>query len=338
MASDDRKDFGDDRTVIRPNPGGRRPDPAGQPGPGGGPQQPAAPPPQQPMAPPPQQPMAPPPQQPMAPPPQQPMAPPPQQPMAGPGYGSAPVAPQGPPVTGMAAAGQNALLDSAIAPLALIHQLRTTAHHADVPALQRQLIQQIGEFEATARSRGASAEAINAARYCLCTALDEAVLSTPWGADSAWNTQSLLVTFHKETWGGEKLFRLLENLMQDPGSNLDLLEFIYFILSLGFEGKYRVMERGEGRLEELRMSVFERLRPFRGEFERELSPQWRGIGASGRRGIRQVPLWVIAAMVGAVVITSHTVMSFVLSQSSAPVHEKLEAINKVAKDGKDGRT
>ncbi len=48
------------------------------------------------------------------------------------------------------------------------------------------------------------------ARYALCTALDEAVLSTPWGSGGDWGKQSLLITVHNEAWGGEKVFQLLD--------------------------------------------------------------------------------------------------------------------------------
>ena len=225
-------------------------------------------------------------------------------------------------------AGQNPLLDASVASLILIQKLRSSMEHGDVEGLHRQVVKQVSEFEARANAAEISGEVVNAARYCLCTALDEAVLSTPWGSNSVWREQSLLVTFHKETWGGEKVFQILENVAQDPQRNLYLLEFLYVIICLGFEGKYRVMERGEARLEELRMTLFERLRPFRGEFERELSPNWRGIGGGRRAAARSVPLWVVGALAGAVIVTSYTAMRFVLEDSADPVYEKLQIIEK----------
>lgn len=224
--------------------------------------------------------------------------------------------------------GQNALLDASVASLLLLQKLRSSMEHGDVEGLHRQLVRQVSEFEAKAHAADISGDVVNAARYCLCTALDEAILSTPWGSNSIWRAQSLLVTFHKETWGGEKVFQILENVAQDPQRNLILLEFLYVIICLGFEGKYRVMERGEARLEELRMTLFERLRPYRGEFERELSPNWRGIGGGRRAAARTVPLWVVGALVGAVIVTSYTAMRFVLEDSADPVFEKLQIIEK----------
>ena len=57
--------------------------------------------------------------------------------------------------------------------------------------------------------QGLPNEQVMAARYVLCTLLDESAASTPWGGSGVWSAQSLLVQFHNETWGGEKVFQLL---------------------------------------------------------------------------------------------------------------------------------
>jgi type VI secretion system protein ImpK len=243
-----------------------------------------------------------------------------------------PLAPE--PLSAMVrSTGQNPIIDASIATLVLIQGMRSTMEHPDIPGLHSQLTQQITEFENVARAAGEAPEIVTAARYCLCTALDEAVMSTPWGANSNWNAQSLLATFHKETWGGEKVFQILENAAQDTAHNLNLVEFIYVILCLGFEGKYRVMERGHARLEELRMSVFERLRPHRGEFERELSPNWRSEVGKRVGGRRAIPLWVVAALAGAVIATSYSAMRYVLEDNAEPVNRTLQAIENPKQPG-----
>ena len=87
-----------------------------------------------------------------------------------------------------------------------------------------------------------------AARYVLCAALDEAVLSTPWGAQSEWAQHPLLVTLHREAWGGEKFFDMLERISTDFARHIDLIELQYLVLAFGFTGKYHVMERGQDKL------------------------------------------------------------------------------------------
>ncbi len=82
-------------------------------------------------------------------------------------------------------------------------------------------------------------------RYCFCTAIDEAVLRTEWGSESFWSSQSLLSKHHGETWGGEKFYKILSRLMLNPDKYRDLLEFMYFCLSLGYQGKYGVDYKSE---------------------------------------------------------------------------------------------
>src|SRR6202035_730045 len=106
--------------------------------------------------------------------------------------------------------GLNPLVQAATPLLVLAGRLRGQVTQADVDALRRQTTQEIRAFEDRARAAGVPPEDILAARYALCTVIDEAVMNTPWGAQSGWSSQSLLVTFHKEASGGEKFFQVLE--------------------------------------------------------------------------------------------------------------------------------
>jgi type VI secretion system protein ImpK len=222
--------------------------------------------------------------------------------------------------------GPNALTDSAARLLALIGRLKTIPHHSDVGGLHRQVTQEIQSFDNIARTRGCSPEAVLAARYALCAAIDEAVLNTPWGSSSLWSGQSMLSTFHQETGGGEKFFQILERIMMEPAKNVELLELYSICLSLGFEGRYRIMEMGRSQLESLRDELYRTIRTYRGDYERELSPHWRGLHTKMSR-LRQIPLWVVAALAGAVLLGIYAGFNFILHQSSAPVLDKLEGIH-----------
>lgn len=222
--------------------------------------------------------------------------------------------------------GPNALTDSSAKLLALIGRLKTTPHHSDVGGLHRQVTQEIQSFENHARTRGCSPEAVLAARYALCAAIDEAVLNTPWGSSSFWSSQSMLSTFHQETGGGEKFFQILERIMMEPAKNIELLELYSVCLALGFEGRYRIREMGRAQLESLRDELYRAIRTHRGDYERDLAPHWRGLHTKMSR-LRQIPLWVVAALAGAVLLGIYAGFNFILHQSSAPVLEKIESIH-----------
>ena len=134
---------------------------------------------------------------------------------------------------------------------------------ADPAALRDALARGVRRFEAQARASGVATEQVTAARYILCTMLDEAASSTPWGA-GVWARQSLLVTFHNETWGGEKVFQLLARLAQKPAQHLHLLELMSMVLALGFEGRYRVGAR-PAELDAIRARLSQLIRKERGE-------------------------------------------------------------------------
>ena len=189
----------------------------------------------------------------------------------------------------------NPLVSAAGKLLVLIGKLRNLVQPPDVAALRASTADAVNQFDAAARRAGVSNESVLAARYVLCTALDEAVANTPWGVQTGWNKQSLLVQFHNETWGGEKVFQLLARLAQDVPTHRPLLELIYSVLALGFEGRYRVVDNGRAQLDSVRQRLADLIAKERPPLEAELSPHWRGQGAGTVRLRESLPLWVFAA-------------------------------------------
>ena len=91
-------------------------------------------------------------------------------------------------------AGLNPLVRAANPLLDLVVPLRFMASAPDMEALRQRLMQAVQGFEAAARASHADGETVAAARYALCTFLDETISSTPWGG-GVWNSRSLLVAF-----------------------------------------------------------------------------------------------------------------------------------------------
>lgn len=161
--------------------------------------------------------------------------------------------------------GPNSLVAAAWALLSQVAQLRSSSGRESLPALNDRLSSAITAFEVRALHLGVETDEVMSARYVLCSVIDEAVVTTAWGNRSDWSKTSLLSRFHNETFGGEKFFQLLEQLCRDPVKHLDLLELMYLCLSMGFEGKYRVMARGGTQLERVRDGLYRQIRHVRGE-------------------------------------------------------------------------
>jgi type VI secretion system protein ImpK len=177
------------------------------------------------------------------------------------------------------------------------------------------MVAEVRNFERNALTTGMDTRALRAARYALCATIDDLVLSTPWGAASSWSQQSLTSIFHTEVSGGDRFFDILEQMQKDLGHNGEVVELMYLCTSLGFEGRYRVMPRGVAALNELRDSVYRVIRNRRGEFERDLSPHWRGTDLGHRPLSQRLPLWAIA--LGTLVIGLMIYAGFNFSLSGA---------------------
>jgi len=222
----------------------------------------------------------------------------------------------------------NAILAVAKPILSLLTRLSQTHQHNDVNGLHSRTIQEIRNFEINAQQKGIEAQQIMIARYILCAALDETVLNTPWGSNSVWPRQSLLSTFHRESTGGEKFFTLMQRMQQNPGPNINLLELIALCLALGFQGKYRVVQGGVNHIETIRSQLHQQIAMFRGEYERDLSPHVNGVTVK-RAADRNIPLWVVGAITGAIIISAYIGFSISLNNEAEPVLEKIQQINPV---------
>jgi len=211
--------------------------------------------------------------------------------------------------------GLNRLIAEANPLLGLVPQLRGTIQHPNPEQLRQELSRAIRDFEARARAAGIQPEHVIAARYILCTLLDETVASTPWGPH-VWARQSLLVEFHNQSWGGEKVFQLASKFAGNPAAYRDLLELIFICLQLGFEGRYRVIENGRAQLDALQERLYQLLRKQQAENERSLSPHWQGTAKVRRRWFGAIPLWVIGSVCALALVSIYLSFNFSLSRTS----------------------
>jgi type VI secretion system protein ImpK len=169
-------------------------------------------------------------------------------------------------------------------------------------------------------------EQVVAGRYILCTLLDESAASTPWGSSGAWSGNSLLVQFHNETGGGEKVFQLMSKLAENVDANRHLLELLYVVLGLGFQGRYRVVENGEAQLDSVRRRLAQMLGQGRSH-ERALSPRWQGVAARGPRLVDGLPLWLIGSALLVLLAVIYVGFRWSLANSADGLFTKLAALD-----------
>lgn len=222
--------------------------------------------------------------------------------------------------------GLNPLVRAANPLLALVVPLRSMHSQPNLEELRSQLTSTLKTFESDARAAQIDTESAAAARYCLCTFLDETISSTPWGGNNVWSSRSLLVQFHNEAFGGEKFFLIMQKLAQNPKANLYVLELMYLCLALGMEGRYRVVENGKEQLSSLRERLQGMIQKERGNYEANLSLRWQGTSGQSQSLIRVIPIWVMVVTALVLLLIWQVTDAFLLNRSSDDVFATLGRI------------
>ena len=222
--------------------------------------------------------------------------------------------------------GLNALVQAASPLLLLAVQLRNSVSQPDAAHLRDQVIAQVRQFESHAQTAGVAAQTVTAARYVLCSTLDESVMNTPWGQQSGWAAKTLLVIFHGESYGGEKFFVILDRLCADFSRHIDLIELMYICLTLGFGGRYQIEADGRAKLADIQEDLYRRLKGQRAPAAEELAPHWKGIEDRRNPLVRYVPLWVIVAAGACLLLGAFLYFYTRLNELSSPVSAQVAQI------------
>jgi type VI secretion system protein ImpK len=230
------------------------------------------------------------------------------------------------PDAAIADVGLNPLVALANPLLLLVPQLRATRQVADPGALRTSLAQGIRDFAARAAARGIAPERVMAARYVLCTMIDEAAADTPWGGSGVWARHSLLAMFHNETEGGEKVFQLMARLAEKPAENRDLLELIYAAITLGFEGRYRVIANGRAQLDAVRDRLAQIVRKERGDHPQALAEHWQGHPVRRSKPMGWLPLAATACVAALLMGGTYLVLRSSLASRSDPVFGAIQGL------------
>lgn len=229
--------------------------------------------------------------------------------------------------TGPTLTGMNQLIACASTLFSLISRIRNRAQHMDPDKLRQSVVAEVREFENRALQAGISAQTVKVARYALCATLDDVVLNTPWGGQSSWGLQSMVGTFHRETVGGDRFYDLLARLEKEPGQNIDMLEFLYMCMSLGFEGRLRIEQGGPEKHQQIRGSLARIIRAQRGPLERDLSPHWEGVDKPFRPLSLWRVVWIAVGITAGLLVLQFAGLSWALSTSTERVVGQLSVLD-----------
>lgn len=222
-------------------------------------------------------------------------------------------------VDDLVAANANPIMRAAGPLLQLLGRLRVALLRASFASLMEQVAEAIKFFEKDIRSAGISEQQANSAKYILCATADDIVQHIPTDERHVWAQYSMLSRFFGERIGGVRFFDMLTQAKLDPLVNYPVLELFHACLALGFQGVYRTQAGGIATLQQIQRDLYETLRRVRPKVQRDLSPHWKGqsLGLDARR--LRVPVWAVGATAAAVLLGMFVVLRLLLSGSADAV-------------------
>jgi type VI secretion system protein ImpK len=219
----------------------------------------------------------------------------------------------------LAAPNENPIMRAAGPLLLLLGRLRVALLRAPFASLMEQVADAVVFFEKEIRSAGIPEQQANTAKYILCATADDIVQNIPTEDRHVWTQYSMLSRFFGERIGGVRFFEELEKALRDPLVNYPLLELQHTCLALGFQGVHRSAPNGPGSLQQIQRNLYETLRRIRPKVIHDLSPRWQGQSLAGRASRLRVPLWAVASIVGALLVALYVTLLALLSGRSEAV-------------------
>jgi len=221
----------------------------------------------------------------------------------------------------LAAPNANPIMRAAGPLLQLLGRLRVALLRASFASLMEQVAEAIKFFEKDIRSAGISEQQANSAKYVLCATADDIVQHIPTEDRHVWTQYSMLSRFFGERVGGVRFFEILNNAKLDPLVNYPLLELQHACLALGFQGQYRPQAGGLATLQQIQRDLYETLRRVRPRVMRDLSPHWRGQDLGLHANRVRVPTWVVGSAAAALLLALFITLRILLAGSAEQVAE-----------------
>jgi len=231
----------------------------------------------------------------------------------------------------LVAPNENPILRSAGPLLLILGRLRVALARASFASLMEQVADAIKFFEQDIRSAGISEAQANSAKYIICATADDIVQNIPTEDRHVWTQYSMLSRFFGERIGGVRFFDELTRLKQDPVVNYDLLELQHTCLALGFHGIHRTSAGGVATLQQIQRDLYETLRRLRPKVYRELSPRWQGQQLASQASRLRVPWWGVLGCVGLMLFGIYFVLLYWLTGGVDPAAAQMVSLHDVGK-------
>ena len=169
-------------------------------------------------------------------------------------------------------AGLNPLADAAGYLFSIVGRLKYAHQTIDFNLIQKELIQEIRLFQEAIQHHHYQKECLMVSHYVICAFIDDMMACAISDGQRQWQPYSLLTYFNQDTQHEDKFFDILEKITQDPAHYIDLMEFMYICLSLGYRGPYRATQQAQYQLDQMTSRLYKHIKVHRGNVSHTLSP------------------------------------------------------------------
>jgi type VI secretion system protein ImpK len=210
----------------------------------------------------------------------------------------------------------------------IVIRMREAEELGDPASLRKLILYYLDLFKKNCAVIGIAEPSIQEAVYAVVALIDEAVLSAKGACRDYWIARPLQLDLFGDNIAGEEFYRKLQKLLEQPEKKKDVLEVYYLCLSLGFEGKYKMLNPEE------RVALLDetgkRLRRARIKGSSALSPHGKGSDfAPARKRVqgRGFPLWAGAAITAGVCVATYVLLVVLQSGAMERVLKIVEQMN-----------
>ncbi|SUZ31986.1 putative lipoprotein YiaD [Roseibaca ekhonensis] len=223
--------------------------------------------------------------------------------------------------------GSNPLTSAAAGLLILLGRLRSQVVEMNAIPLMTHVAQVLDGFERRAVDAGADPQDALVAKYVLCGTADDIVQNLPGTDREVWIQYSMEARFFERRTSGVGIFEEIDKALMDAQRKYQLLELMLTALYQGFQGKFRGASGGDVDLQQKRRQIYETLRHVRARPDDDISPQWQGVQARPLYKRRQVPLWVLASLVLALLSGGYIGMRMYLADVSGSLSAQMRGLH-----------
>lgn len=191
---------------------------------------------------------------------------------------------------------RNPMMAYAAPVLAMTAALQSGRWEISMGEFHRRAREAIGKFESAIQS--IYSEGVRQrAKYAVCATVDDIAQNLPGvgGGGAQWAQRNMVVTFFRESIGGDRFWDFTQEMLRDPVNNRDLIELFHACIATGFEGRTRAMPDGFTKRQQVSSSLVGALEHVRSLSERDMVTQWKGADAPRKPN----NFWSIVGLVAA---------------------------------------